>query len=200
MPQDRLKSYHEALTQYHLQPESKFHNGDYTDRGFTRRRHVRVMVTEYICKEANRWEEQFHLGLDLEAQIEYALSLEGRGRVPEAARRAANTHGQRKLAEATRISLGELSAVLLGKRSPTPLTLTRLCRGVSRLQRAEGEEAEQTRIVLDEARRRSRLTGLRRFAARAEVDPANLNRVLKGGRKPSTLMLAKLQSLMAELS
>jgi hypothetical protein len=27
------------------------------------------MVTEYIGKEANRWEQQYHLGPDSEAQI-----------------------------------------------------------------------------------------------------------------------------------
>jgi hypothetical protein len=92
VPQDRLKSNRDALAQYHLHPESKFHNGDYTDRGFTRRRQVRAMVPEYIGKEANRWEEQYHLGLDSEAQTDYGLSPEGRERVLEAARRVADTH------------------------------------------------------------------------------------------------------------
>src|SRR5829696_3446967 len=108
---DQLKCYLDALAQYHLHPESKFHNGDYTDRGFTRRRHIRATVTKYIGKEANRWEEQLHLGLDLEAQTEYGLSSEGRRRALEAARRVADTHGQRQLAAAAGVSLSELSAV-----------------------------------------------------------------------------------------
>jgi hypothetical protein len=40
--------------------------------------------------------------------------------------------------------------------------------------------------------------GLRPFARRVGIDPANLNRVLKGRRKPILLMLAKLQALLAE--
>jgi transcriptional regulator with XRE-family HTH domain len=149
-------------------------------------------------KEANRWEEQLHLGLDLEAQTAYGLSQEGRERALEAARQAGNTYGQRKLAVAAGVSFSELSSVLLGKRRPNPSTLTKLCIGVSRLQRAEREEVEQARSVLDRVRLHCRLTGLRRFARRAGVDPANLNRVLKGRNEPSLLMLAKLQALLAE--
>ena len=71
VPINRLKTYSEALSDYHLHPEAKFLNGDYVDRGPTMRRHIRVAGMRYIGKEANRWEEQFHLGYDPEAQIEY---------------------------------------------------------------------------------------------------------------------------------
>ncbi len=157
VPRDRLKSYRDALARYHLHPESKFHNADYTDRGLTRRRHVRATVAEYIGKEANRWEEQYHLGLDLMAQTEYGLSPEGRDRAREAARRVADTHGQRQLAAAAGVSLSELSAVLLDKHSANLSTLTKLCEAVSRLQRVERDQAEQTRSVLEEARRQCKL-------------------------------------------
>jgi hypothetical protein len=90
--------------------------------------------------------------------------------------------------------------VLLGKRSPSPSTLTKLCTAISHLQKAKREEAEQVRSVLDEVRRHCRLTGLRRFARRAGIDPANLARILKGRRNPSPLMLAKLQAILAEES
>jgi len=106
--------------------------------------------------------------------------------------------GQRELAAAAGISLSELSGVLLGKRNPSPSTLTKLCMAVSRLQRAESDEVDQAKIVLNEVRRRCNGSGLRRFARRAGIDPANLNRVLKGQRKPSPLMMAKLQALLAE--
>ena len=108
--------------------------------------------------------------------------------------------GQRKLAEAAGMSLSELSAVLLGKRYPHTSTLSKMCIAVSRLQSAQSEEIERTRSVLDDVRLRCRLTGLRRFARRAGVDPANLNGVLKGRTRPSLLMLAKLQALLAEES
>jgi hypothetical protein len=50
-----LKTYHEALAQYHLHPEGKFHNGDYINRGVTYRRHIVASAVELIGKEANRW-------------------------------------------------------------------------------------------------------------------------------------------------
>jgi DNA-binding phage protein len=86
--------------------------------------------------------------------------------------------------------------VLLGERRPSPLTLTKLCMAVSRLQRAELEEAEQTRRVLEEVRRYCELGGLRCLAKRAGIDPANLNRALKGRTKPSPLMLMKLKKTL----
>ena len=48
---DRLKTYAQALASYHVRPESKFGNGDFYDRGLTRRRHVRAIRVEYIGKE-----------------------------------------------------------------------------------------------------------------------------------------------------
>ena len=174
-----MKSYHEALRQYHLHPKAKFPNGNYTDQGFTRRRHIRATVTEYVGKEANRWEEQLHLGLDLEAQTEYGLSPEGRGRVLETAKRVVDTHGQRQSAAAAGISLSELSTVLLGRRRPSPSTLTKACMAISRLQRAESEEAERTDSVLEEVRRCCKPVSLQHLARQAGEDPANLNRALK---------------------
>jgi DNA polymerase family B len=66
-----LATYAEALTQYHLRPESKFLNGDFCDRGRTERRHVVATQILHIGKEANKWEEQYFLGPDDEAEIEY---------------------------------------------------------------------------------------------------------------------------------
>jgi hypothetical protein len=71
IPTDQLKTYAHALAQYHLRPEAKFENGDYCDNGPTRRRHVQATQINYIGKEANRWEEQFFLGMDEDAVIEY---------------------------------------------------------------------------------------------------------------------------------
>jgi transcriptional regulator with XRE-family HTH domain len=198
VPRDQLKSYHEALAQYHLHPESKFHNGDYTDRGFTRRRHVRATVTEYIGKEANRWEEQLHLGLDLEAQTEYGLSSAGRRRALEAARGAAETHGQRQLAAAAGISLSELSAVLLGKRQPSKTTLTKLYRALPRIERDAREQIDDAQDVLDTVREQSQRTSIRQLAKWADLDASNIAHVLSGRREPSRKMIARLRALIAQ--
>jgi hypothetical protein len=68
-----LATYAEALAQYHLRPEAKFLNGDFFDHGRTERRHVVAVQILHIGKEANRWEEQYFLGPDDEAEIEYGV-------------------------------------------------------------------------------------------------------------------------------
>ena len=69
-----LKTYAEALAQYHLRPEAKFLNGEHCDRGRTERRHVIATQLVHIGKEANKWEEQHFLGEDEEAEIEYGVA------------------------------------------------------------------------------------------------------------------------------
>jgi hypothetical protein len=54
VPASELKTYLEALAQYHLEPEAKFLNGDFCDRGRTERRHVFATQVVHIGKEANK--------------------------------------------------------------------------------------------------------------------------------------------------
>jgi hypothetical protein len=56
-----------------LRPEAKFLDGDYSDKGRTKRRHVVATRIIHIGKEANKWEEQHFLGEDEEAEIEYGV-------------------------------------------------------------------------------------------------------------------------------
>ncbi len=49
-----LKTYAEALAQFHLSTEDKFENGDFFDIGETRRRHVVAKSVGLIGKEANK--------------------------------------------------------------------------------------------------------------------------------------------------
>ena len=51
---EQLKTYAEALAQYHLSCEDKFANGQFRDRGRTERRHVIATHFVLIGKEANR--------------------------------------------------------------------------------------------------------------------------------------------------
>ncbi|PLS82777.1 MAG: hypothetical protein CYG60_23560 [Actinobacteria bacterium] len=198
VPQEALKTYKEALAQYHLHPEAKFHNGDYADRGPTSRRHVLATAPERIGKEANRWEEQFHLGLDAAAQTEYGPSPQGRYRSLQALVQAGKRFGQRNLAEAAGVSLSEVSAVLCRKREPRPAMLAKLRRALANLETEAREANEHVRGVLERAKEACQVLGLRRFAERAEVDASNLARVLNGRRKPSQLILAKLLACLTE--
>jgi hypothetical protein len=133
VPINRLKTYSEALSDYHLHPEAKFLNGDYLDRGPTARRHVQVAGVRYIGKEANRWEEQFHLGYDPEAQIEYDGGPEAveqmRARICE----AAAAFGQRRLAKTAGVSREQLRAIIKGGAVPRKATVEKLLRAIATL-------------------------------------------------------------------
>ena len=110
-----LKTYREVLAQYHLRPESKFLNGDYLDRGLTRRRHVEVESIRHIGKEANRWEEQFYLGVDEDEQIDYGVTRKEAKKGRVALRTAIKAAGQRKVARESGISRRTLSRFMQGK-------------------------------------------------------------------------------------
>jgi hypothetical protein len=71
VPISRLKTYRKALSNYHLSPESKFENGDRFDCGATRRRYVHVVAIDLHGKESDKWEDQAHLGIDPDSQINY---------------------------------------------------------------------------------------------------------------------------------
>ncbi len=129
----QLKSYRRALAQYHLHPESKFLNADYSDHGITQRRHIEITRITYIGKEANRWEEQFFLGLDSEAQTEYGEPPYESEKLMGQLRQAAKKYGQRTLAKMAKISLRQLSDILLGKAKPKRETLARLANAAQSL-------------------------------------------------------------------
>jgi hypothetical protein len=139
VPVDRLKTYAEALAQYHLHPEAKFLNADYLESGATQRRRVHITGVRYIGKEANRWEEQFYLGYDPETQIEYGMGEEGiaavRARVCEAAR----AYGQRRLAEAAGVPRERVRLFMAGKANLRPKTVARLLSAISALSAPTGD-------------------------------------------------------------
>ena len=108
----QLKTYGQALAQYHLHPEAKFLQGGYTDQGRTKRRHVYVTVISLIGKEANRWEEQLYLGVEAEAQNEYGLAPEAKGQIIEQLRDAAKKIGANQLAGQIGLSRRQLSNIL----------------------------------------------------------------------------------------
>jgi hypothetical protein len=130
---DRLKTYAEALGDYHLHPETKFLNGDYLDRGPTVRRHIQVVGLRYIGKEANRWEEQFYLGLDPEAQIEYDGGPAAVEQVRARIREASVTFGQRRLARTAGVSREQLRAIMQTAAVPRKGTVLRLLGAISTL-------------------------------------------------------------------
>lgn len=81
-----LRTYAEALAQYHISPESKFLNGDFLDRGTTRRRHVFVTHIQHIGKEADDWEQRAALSQTADMQVDYGVSNTDRWRIEKQTR------------------------------------------------------------------------------------------------------------------
>ena len=97
-----------------MQPESKFLNAEYLDRGTTRRRHVRMTVTRHIGKESNDWERQAVLGLTVEAQPDYGISEEERLRIADRLREFVARVGKRKASKALGTTPLQVDSFLAG--------------------------------------------------------------------------------------
>ncbi len=188
VPTRELKSYGQALLRYHLHPEAKFHGGRYTDRGPTRRRHVEAVAVQLIGKEANRWEEQFHLGADPEAQSEYGMTPEDRERAMAAIQEAVAAHGMQTIARRAKVSRQHLHDILAGRKTPPNAMLMKLARAAHGLTGAQPRAED----VLPAARECCQELGRRRFARLAGVNDGHLGRILSGARRPSGASLAKL--------
>ncbi|MGB3317437.1 MAG: hypothetical protein WA978_03960 [Sphingopyxis granuli] len=91
-----LRTYAEALAQYHISPEAKFLNGDFLNRGTTRRRHVYVTHIQHIGKEADDWERRAALGQTADMEVDYGVSDVDRSRVETQARNARITEQTEK--------------------------------------------------------------------------------------------------------
>jgi hypothetical protein len=132
----RLATYPQVLAQYHLHPEAKFHHAAYLDAGPTERRHVRPRgPIGHIGKEANRWEEQFHLGANPEAQITYGATADELALYRQVVAERASRFRVRAIADRAGVSIGTVSAVRHGLGNPSRETLAAIDRAVGALDR-----------------------------------------------------------------
>jgi hypothetical protein len=194
VPVEQLLTYHQVLAQYHLHPDPKFHGTDYGDCGPTDRRHIEAIGFEYIGKEANRWEEQFYLGEDPEAQVLYGSSDEDRDRQLEVLSEAAKRYGQRALARVTKQPREKLAGVLKGMRPVGSREASRMTASVEQLDENDRQQREREAELIEDVRKRCEAVGLREFARQAHVDPSNLAKVLEGKRSRSNWIISRLRS------
>ena len=189
----QLRTYQQSLAQYHLHPESKFHNGDYVDHGPTVRRHVLAEHLEFIGKEANRWEEQFFLEVDPEAQVVYGTTVDAE-ELRSLVRAYAARHGLPALATASGVALRTAGSVVRGVGRSRASTLARLVRAGSQLDERAALQALQNRELLDRVREICQREGLRSLARRCRVSPSHLSETLTGARQLSQGMEDALRS------
>jgi hypothetical protein len=179
-----LATYREALCDYHLHPEAKFLNAEPLDRGRTMRQPVRAIGIELIGKEANRWEEQFFLGEDEEAQIVYG-PLPECDRFHERLAHFVGYFGLAQVAQVAGVSERSLRRVHKSKGRPTPQMRGRLEEPFARLAEIEAREQARTAATLALLRERAADRGESQFAADLGIDRRNLSAMLAGRRPVS---------------
>jgi hypothetical protein len=193
IPADRLKTYAQALAQYHLRPEAKFGNGDYCDRGPTRRRHVQAIQISYIGKEANRWEEQFFLGMDEDAAIEYGADPNAAA-LFEGLMAAVGKFNKQQLASRIGISRNSLTKILdMGCQNLSPRISQKIGSAITALNSNSLNQENQNSKLLEFMRMEIADIGLSEFARRLQIDASNLNKVMNGDRKLSRQLAARFE-------
>jgi hypothetical protein len=195
IPAEYLKTYQQALAQYHLHPESKFLNGNFLDQGTALRRHVRVSEIEYIGKESNRWEDQYYFGFDAEEEIRYGSKPTDGGSLLKAIRAIVEVQGLRTTARRLRISRTKLSKLLENELAACSTAfLQRISRTITEINSGLNQENRENSNLLRLARVEARKIGISAFAHRLKFDPANLSKMVKGDRAMSDTVRRSLQA------
>ena len=181
VPKSLLATYREVLSDYHLHAEAKFLNGEPFDRGRTQRQPVRATAIELIGKEANRWEEQFYLGEDQEAQIVYGL-LPASDDFHERLAGFIRKFGLARVAEVAGVSRPPLAKLFKTKATPTKRMREKLEEAFTILEGIEAREQEKREKTLERLKKRAAEVGHKQLAAELGVDRANLSAMLAGRR------------------
>lgn len=176
VPASSLRTYADALAQYHISPESKFLNADFLDRGTTQRRHVRLATVMHIGKEAHDWERQAIIGIMPNSEIAYGVLNDD---LTDQLRSLAALYGEVQAARSLGISKLRLKALLSFKSNPSSAEFRGLV--AARLPGAVRRCAMRdlgTRNRMAETRSAIEQEGLRSVARRLQMDPSNLRRKL----------------------
>jgi hypothetical protein len=194
--EQQLLTYREALLRYHLHPEAKFDQGEYTDSGLTYRKHVLAETIEHIGKEANQWEQQFYIGVDEEAQVIYGIPPEEIKAQWDEVFRDSRRFKLRQIARASAVHVSEVSRLLQGlRRKPTIATMQKLQIGLRKLKQEQEEQELHIQNMIVTVKRQCQSMSIRLFAALVGVDQGSLTRILAGQKKPSKGFLEKMSML-----
>lgn len=170
---DQLQTYADALARYPRKQESKFLNGESHDRGVTESRHVIASEIHYIGKEADRWEEDFLIGLSYEPMTKF-------GRHPNIAvqlytdiRMAVRIHGAKPVADATGLTRSLVDKICGGTFVRTKVPHDKILSALQRLafDRSRRDREERARFEVWE-RTIEREGGVRAAARKLGVDPS----------------------------
>ena len=173
--------------------EAKFENGDYFHCGPTHRRHVQATQINYIGKEANRWEEQFFLGMDEDAAIDYGADPNAAALFDELTN-AVGKFSKQQVASRIGISRNSLAQILDIKcQKLSPRISQKIMSAITALNSNWLDQENQNSILLELARAKVAEIGLLEFARRLQIDASNLSKVLDGTRKLSRQLAARFE-------
>jgi len=192
---ENLKTYRQALAQYHLHPEDKFLNGDSRDRGVTQRRHIYVTGIEYIGKESNKWEDQYYFGFDADDEIRYGRKPLSSKAVQNRLKELVEAKSIRMVAKQIGISRTKLSKLLetgfFSEKSQFTQRVSRIVEEIRSMQIAENARVAN---LLELARTEIRRIGILELARRVKSDSSNLTKTIIQKRLASDSVLIRLQT------
>ena len=188
----QLQTYAKALLAYPNRPETKFLNGGAFDTGPTQRCHVIASEVKIIGKEADRWEEEYFLGLGGDMPIEYGSDPLFVEAVFAHLRRAIEEFGKVKVSEATGINRRTLAKVGRGEQVTTPVAHHAIAARLVKLwEEGSAKRAANEERIAELAAIAKREGGIRPAARAMGMDPSNLFKILRraphGQSRPPTL-------------
>ena len=179
---DALKTYAEALAQYHLQPESKFLNGDYWDQGATCRRHIEAGHVVHIGKESNDWQRQAILGMNPDSLVAYGVSPSD---IAQGLGQFVSGFGLRAAARLLDVRVDCLRAmVAIEQTRSTKLLAAKVVQRLPRARALARRLNSERSDFLARTRDRVEREGLRPTARALNLDPSNLRRMLSLSFRP----------------
>ena len=153
-------------------------DGNYTDRGPTRRRHILVQAIEDIGKEADKWDDEEPLTADNEFTVSYGVSeIDHRTMLA-----VIQSVSKRRLARAAKVStrtipLNEAAASEMPMKEFKRMFDVASAMGTEDRERHASDQSQVRSISIQVERR-----GLIATAKMLEYDAANLAKVLVGKR------------------
>jgi hypothetical protein len=175
---DRLRSYADALVQYHIHPEGKFLNGDYLDQGATVRRHVRAVAIRLIGKESADWEEMMFVGLMGDPVPNYGVAPDEHEPLLAELRDLADRIGRKRLRELLHLSPARLRALLAGHVPAFARLHTKIAVHLPEAQRCAEKAYAERASEIERLHALVCKNGLRATATALGLDPSNLRRRL----------------------
>jgi AraC-like DNA-binding protein len=195
VPARLLKTYADALSHFHIHPETKFLNAEAYDRGPTKPRHIEVRGVCNIGKEANNLDARVVLGDIGHDDVEYGNSPQDQELKLAEIKQAASRHGMAKLARIAGVSSRHVASIVHGASDPRMLLQQKLLDAASQLDETRSSaEVENTRLVIQLQLLCEELA-VGEIAYRSGVDRSNLAKMLKQQRSLSKSLRSWLNQM-----